>query len=372
MGKAAEAMTRGAAESLARYEAALVITKSRADEPTPRSTVFESGHPVPDERSIAAGQAAMRFASGLATEDLLICLISGGGSALATCPVAGVSLGDLQALTTAALISGADIEDVNNLRRCLDLLKGGGLAAATKAHVLGLILSDVIGDRLEAIASGPTVPCPTDPSKAIQLLGRLRSSTNDSIENILKSPATRPANIAGARIDNVIVGNARTAAEGAHRQARTEGFAAEILDVEFVGEAQLVGRALGNRLAMESKSLRRPACLIAVGESTVKLSSPHGTGGRNQELALAAVDALDSVEDCMLISLATDGEDGPTDAAGAVVTGTTAARGRVAAMIPSEFLQRHDSHSYFGALGDLLRPGYTGTNVNDIVLMLAL
>ena len=201
MGKAAEAMTRGAAESLGAYEAALVITKSRADEPTPRSTVIESGHPVPDERSVAAGQAAMEFVSGLETEDLLICLISGGGSALATSPVPGVSLGDLQALTAAALNSGADIEDVNNLRRCLDRLKGGGLAAATKAHVLGLILSDVIGDRtrcdcLRTDSAIPDRPYEGDPT-AGEIAESNKQLTREDFEGILPRVA---GNSAGGRI----------------------------------------------------------------------------------------------------------------------------------------------------------------------------
>ena len=219
LGKAAEAMTRGAAEELGDYEAALVITKRKVSPPVARFTVLEAGHPVPDDRSIAAGEAALDFVSGLEPQDLLVCLVSGGGSALATAPMAGISLGDLQELTFAALKSGADIEDVNNMRRCLDRLKGGGLAAATRAQVLGVVLSDVIGDHLDAIASGPTVPGMPDPVKAAQLLGKLRNGALVSFGHVLKSSAARPGESAVGRIRNVIVGNAGTAAEGAYLQA---------------------------------------------------------------------------------------------------------------------------------------------------------
>jgi hydroxypyruvate reductase len=321
---------------------------------------------------MAAGQAALDFVSRLEPEDLLVCLISGGGSALATAPVEGISLEDVQAVTSSALGSGIDIGEVNNLRRCLDRVKGGGLAAATGAQVLGIILSDVIGDRVDAIASGPTVPCQPDPDRAVQLLERLLSAPSLALRQALRMSASRHVHGAGDRIRNVIVGNARAAAEGARLQAVREGFAAVVLEPSFKGEARLVGEMLGHRLAIEAQAGPRPACLIAFGESTVTIAGPHGLGGRNQELALAATETLDALQDCMLIAFATDGEYGPTDAAGAVVTGTTAARAKVKGMVPGDYLARHDSHRYFAALGDLVRPGYTGTNVNDMVLLLTL
>jgi len=372
LGKAAEGMTRGAAEALGGYEAALVITKTRRSASTARFTVHEAGHPIPDERSVAAGQAALDFVSSLQPQDLLVCLISGGGSALVTAPVEGLSLEDVQALTASALKSGVDIEEINNLRRCLDRLKGGGLAAATRAQVLGIILSDVIGDRVEAIASGPTVPCPSDRDRATQLVVRLVGAPSPSLRRALMSSAPPHEHSEVDRIRNVIVGNSRAAAEGARLHAVLEGFEAMVLEPGFQGEAKSEGERLGRRLAVEAQTRHRPACLIAYGESTVTLGAPHGLGGRNQELALAATESLDGLHECMLISFATDGEDGPTDAAGAVVTGASAARARGMGMISRDYLARHDSHRYFGALGDLLRPGYTGTNVNDMVLLLAL
>jgi glycerate 2-kinase len=372
LGKAAEGMTRRAAESLGTYEAALVITKSIRGAPPARFSMLEAGHPIPDQRSIAAGRAALEFVSGLGPEDLLVCLISGGGSALASAPVEGVSLRELQAITSSALESGIGIDEVNNLRQCLDRLKGGGLAAATKARVLGIILSDVIGDRIDAIASGPTVPVQADPVRALRLLQRLPGGLSDAVKQHLLSFGTRRADDAGDRIRNTIIGNARLAADGACHQAQREGFLAEVMDAAFEGEAHLAGREFGARLAMARRSSKRPTCVIAIGETTVTLPSNHGLGGRNQELALAAVEPLDSVGECLLIALATDGEDGPSEAAGAVVNGSTAARARTLGMLAADYLARHDSSRYFETLGDLLKPGSTGTNVNDIVLLFSL
>jgi hydroxypyruvate reductase len=372
MGKAAEGMTRGAAEAMGDFESALVVTKHRMHEPAERFIVLEAGHPIPDERSVVAGQAILDFVSLLGPQDLLLCLVSGGGSSLATAPADGVSLRQIQDLTSEALASGAEIGEINNLRGCLDRLKGGGLATATRAQICCLILSDVIGDRLEAIASGPTVAVHPDPDKASRLLARLPSGQSGSLEQILKPWIPRDLQGTRERVRNVIVGNAGVAAEGALKQARREGFHSELLEPAFEGEAQGVGLELSRRLATATRRAHQPGCMIAVGETTVSLPATHGLGGRNQELALAAVESLDTLGDCMLVSLATDGEDGPTDAAGAVVTGETAARARQAAMLSGDFLNLHDSYRYFDALGDLIRPGSTGTNVNDLVVLFAL
>jgi glycerate 2-kinase len=372
LGKAAEAMTRGAAEAVGRYEDALVITKLRTSSHPSPFTILQAGHPVPDARSVVAGQAALDFVSRLEPTDLLICLVSGGGSALATAPVEGVTLEEIQAITSSALSCGAHIEDINNLRRCLDRIKGGGLAAATRAQILGIILSDVIGDRVEAVASGPTVPSRCNPAQAIGLLERIRSASSSALKNVIGNTTPHSLYAAPGRITNVIVGNARTAADGALQQAVREGFHSWVLEPSFQGEAGPVGRAMGQRLATEIQVGRRPACLIATGESTVTLSPAHGIGGRNQELALSAVESVGTLDNCMLVTLATDGEDGPTDAAGAVVTGATAARGGQLGMDSADYLSRHDAYHYFAALGDLLKPGYTGTNVNDLVVLSAL
>jgi hydroxypyruvate reductase len=270
------------------------------------------------------------------------------------------------------LESGADIEEVNNLRRCFDRLKGGGLVAATKAQVLALLLSDVIGDRMDAIASGPTVASQPDPMRAQRLLQSMSTPPPAALMRRLGAGVQRSPELTEARIHNVIIGNARLAADGARLQALREGFIAEVMDTAIRGEAHAAGRMLGQRLATASRSGLRPACVIDYGESTVTLSADHGLGGRNQELALAAVEPLDGAPGCILLAMATDGEDGPGDAAGAVVTGTTASRARALRMPATAFLARHDCYRYFDALGDLLRPGSTGTNVNDLVLSIAL
>jgi len=371
LGKAAEAMTRAAADTLGSFEAALVITKHRSNEADPQTTVLEAGHPIPDRRSLAAGRAALSFVSKLQEDDLLVCLVSGGGSALATSPVAGVSLEDLQELTSAAMASGENIEEVNVLRRQLDQVKGGGLAGATKASIVSLILSDVIGDRLEAIASGPTAPNPTGPQEALAVLRKFNMRVPPSIERALRISAPGAVAPASNRVRNLIVGNSALAVSSALRQATREGFASEILDPQLQGEAQEVGRALAAKLAIACRTRARPFCMLAAGETTVTFTT-RGTGGRNQELALAAVDILDGTGNCMLVSLATDGNDGPTDAAGAVVTGATRSRAAEFGMTAADYLYRHDAYPFFKALGDLLKAGHTGTNVNDLMLLVGL
>jgi glycerate 2-kinase len=371
LGKAAEAMTRSAADALGGFEAALVITKHRSRDALPRMTILETGHPLPDRRSLAAGHAIMRFISNLHADDLLVCLISGGGSALATCPVVGVSLRDLQALTSAALASGASIEEINVVRRQLDRVKGGGLASATKAYVVSLILSDVIGDRLEAIASGPTAPNPTGSLQAVRVLQQFKLQVPASIDRALTIQRTETGIPMSDRVSNIIVGNCATAVSAALNQARQEGLASEILDTPLQGEAQDVGKALATRLAVACRTRERPFCLLAAGETTVTLTS-HGVGGRNQELALAAVEILDKAKNSMLIALATDGNDGFTSAAGAVVTGESKRRAGELGMEVGSYLSRHDAYPFFKTLGDLLQTGYTGTNVDDLILLLGL
>lgn len=371
LGKAAEAMTGSAAEILGSFDGGLIITKHRSTEADPRMTVLEAGHPIPDHRSLAAGREAIRFVSGLQEDDLLLCLISGGGSALVTSPIAGISLQDLQALTSAALASGAEIQDINVLRRQLDQVKGGGLAAATKASVVSLILSDVIGDRLEAIASGPTAPNPTGSQEALGVLRKYRIRVPATIRTALESPKPSAATPVPGRVRNVIIGNGALALSGAVRQADREGIAALVLETRLQGEAQVVGRAMAVKLVQASRGRKRPFCMLASGETTVTLTG-QGVGGRNQELVLAAVDILDGVENCALISLATDGNDGPTDAAGALATGASKSRAASCGMTASDHLARHAAYPFFDALGDLLKPGYTGTNVNDLILLVGL
>jgi glycerate 2-kinase len=331
------------------------------------------GHPVPDARSLEAGKRALEFVSHLKEDDLLVCLISGGGSALVAAPRPGIGLHDLQALTSALLASGARIDEINTLRRRLDLVKGGGLLrVANKARVISLVLSDVIGNPLEAIASGPTAPDPDTRDDALSIVSkyRLENSLPAAALAALKSaPETlKPGDPIFERVQNVIIGDLAIAAQAAREQAEREGFQSEILTTHVQGEAREVGRDFAHRLHTANSHRSEPFCLIAGGETTVTIHGP-GRGGRNQELALAAVPELDALKNVMMIALATDGEDGPTDAAGAVVTGESAQRAESLGLDAADFLSRNDAYSFFEALGDLLKPGSTGTNVNDLIFL---
>lgn len=375
LGKASPAMTQPVADLLPLHATrGLLIPKVTPVQLPDGFDLQPGGHPVPDGNSLLAGEKAFALASDLREDDLLLCLISGGGSALMTLPHAGISLDDLRALTSSLLACGARVDEINTLRRHLDRLKGGGLARlASPARVVSLILSDVVGNPLEAIASGITVPDPSTREDALgvlekyNLLGKVPPAIVDCLEMIPETP--KPGESCFERAQNVIVGSNALAAESAWRQARSEGFHPVMLGDDWQGEAREVAERLCRQL--KTSTTPRPFCLIAGGETTVTLRG-RGRGGRNQELALAAVRELAGVSDLMLIALATDGEDGPTDAAGAVATGETLQRGLKLGHSPESFLEDNDSYSYFSALNDLLKPGPTGTNVNDLMFCFGL
>ncbi len=369
IGKAAEPMTLAAADSVQTFHTALIITKHASGHPRRRMTVIESGHPIPDERSLSAGRAAWNFVSRLRKDDLLLCLISGGGSALASLPQEGIALAELQGLTASLLACGAAIDEVNAIRRQFDRLKGGGLARATKGRVLSLILSDVPGDPLEAIASGPTAPNPTTRRRVLEILREYRLEPAASIRRALAAPqAQRRQRL--EHVQNIVIGNNRTALRAACAQARAEGFRAEVLRAPLQGEARRVGMRLARKLRQALQNRPRPFCLMAGGETTVTLRG-NGRGGRNQELALAAVEPLAGLPEVLLIALATDGQDGPTDAAGAVVSGESRQRAERLGMAAPDYLSRNDAYPFFNALHDLIKTGYSGTNVNDLIFLVA-
>jgi hydroxypyruvate reductase len=350
----------------------LAVTKFGSGPSWDSYTIIEGGHPIPDARSLYAGQNVLDFVSSLQEDDTLVCLISGGGSALVTAPY--VPLEDLQTLTSLLLVSGARIDEINTLRRQLDRIKGGGLARATKAKIISLILSDVIGNPLEAIASGPTVPDPTTREDAIAILKKhdLEKQVPDSIYQLLTRMDSSLAGDGGSsrweRVQNVIIGDNKLASQAALEQAEQEGFHAEVLTNELQGEAREVGVMLARELRVASTKLPHPFCLIAGGETTVRVRG-KGKGGRNQELALSAVRELAGLENVVLIALATDGDDGPTDAAGAVVTGESAHRAESLGLDAADYLSRNDAYPFFQTLGDLLKTGPTGTNVNDLIFL---
>lgn len=391
-GKAGAPMARAVAEALgARLSAGLVVVKDgHLEAPGPEQSAqndvlrfMEAGHPLPDQRSVAAARAIAELLSGLGPRDLAIALISGGGSALLSLPAPGVSLGDLQTLTQALLACGADIGAINTLRKHLDGVKGGGLARmAYPARMVTLILSDVVGSPLDVIASGPSVADPSSFGDALAIIERygLTATTPPAILEQLRRGASgavaetpKPGDPLFAGVTNLLVGDNSQAAEAALTAAQAAGFQTMLLTTALEAEAREAGRVLAAILreaATSARPLARPCCIVAGGETTVTLRG-DGRGGRNQELALAAVAGLAGLERVALVALATDGGDGPTDAAGAVVTGATLARARQLELDPAAHLARNDAYPFFAALDDLLRPGPTGTNVNDLTLLFA-
>ena len=390
-GKAGAPMARAVSELLGeRISAGLVIVKDGHAGAAPRSAryaryarieIHEAAHPVPDMRGVQATRRLSALLDGLTRDDLLICLISGGGSALLTAPDEDISLPDLQALTGLLLACGADINEINCLRKHLDQVKGGGLARrAAPARVLTLILSDVMGNPLDGIASGPCVPDPSTYPQALALLEKY--SLLDKVPAAIRAhlqkgqrgelPETpKPGDLLFARVQNLVIADNARAAQAALAQARAEGWQTHLLPTPLQGEARDVGEMLAGIARQAAARGARPLSLLAGGETTVTLRG-GGLGGRNQELALAAVPALAGLPDVTLVTLATDGGDGPTDAAGAVVTGQSLARAASAGLSVPRFLENNDAYHFFQPLGDLLLPGPTLTNVNDLAFIFLL
>jgi hydroxypyruvate reductase len=386
-GKAGVPMGRAAAEILGdRLAGGVLVVKEGhlgAQSEIPKLRFVEAGHPLPDERGVAGARQAAELLEQATERDLVIALISGGGSALMTLPAAGISLADMQALTNILLRCGADINEINTLRKHLDQVKGGGLARlAYPASLLTLVLSDVVGSPLDVIASGPTVPDSSSFSAAYAVLerydvmaevpapivARLRAGMAGEI-----AETPKPGDARFANVQNLIVGSNPQAAAAALAAARAEGFNTLLLTTFLQAEAREAGRvlaAVARELAATAQPLPRPACLVAGGETTVTLRGA-GAGGRNQELALATVADIAGLVDVAVVALATDGGDGPTDAAGAVATGTTLERARQLGLDPATHLARNDAYPFFAALGDLLQPGPTQTNVNDLLFVFA-
>ncbi len=348
-----------------------------------RIEIIEAGHPIPDQRGVSGTGKIIELLENTTKYDLVICVISGGGSALMVSPVPGITLQNLQLLTEKLLAIGATINEINTLRKHLDRIKGGQIARYTApAKLICLILSDVVGDPLDVIASGPTVPDPTTFEDALEILNRyqIREHVPESIVEFLTlgqdgkvNETPKPGDQIFAEVNNVIVGSNQTATKAAQIQAEKEGFNTFVLSNFLQGEASQAGNFLSSilrQIAEHSQPLPRPACIIVGGETTVTLRG-DGHGGRNQEIALGAVHGLDGLNEVALITLASDGGDGPTNAAGAVVTGDTFLRARSLDLNPLSFLARNDAYNFFNPLGDLVKTGPTLTNVNDIAFLFA-
>ncbi|NLE76437.1 MAG: glycerate kinase [Chloroflexi bacterium] len=344
--------------------------------------VVQADHPVPDASGAAAAERVLALAASLGADDLLICLLSGGGSALLPAPAPGLTLDHKQAATTALLRSGATINEMNAVRKHLSAIKGGQLArAAHPATVITCILSDVVGSPLEVIASGPTVPDSSTYAEALAVLARygLEKEVPPTVWTHLRRGAAgqlpetpKPGDPLFQRVQTLVVADNAVAAQAAVEEARRLGYHSLLLSTFVEGEAREVARtlaALGKEVVRSGQPAPRPACLVAGGETTVTVRGA-GRGGRNQELALAAALALEGWNDVALAAVATDGSDGPTDSSGAIVSGATAGRARAMGLDPRQALEANDAYPFFKASGEGLFLGPTQTNVNDLTLIL--
>jgi hydroxypyruvate reductase len=384
-GKAAVQMAAAASRALPRtLSGGIVITKyGHAGRGLGRVSVIEAGHPIPDEHGLAASQQVRDLLSELNARDLLIVVISGGASALLAAPAGPVTLAAKQQTTDLLLRAGANIAELNAVRKHLSALKGGRLAAlAYPATVVSLLLSDVIGDPIDIIGSGPTAPDPATFRDALAVLGKyeLTDRVPESVRARLRQGAAgnlpetpKPGDPLFRNVHNIVVGSNGLAIEAAARKGRALGYRTLILSSTVQGETREVARVHGQILREIRSSghpIRPPACVLSGGETTVTVRG-KGKGGRNLEFALAAALEIAGLKDSLVLSAGSDGTDGPTDAAGAIATGETLSRAAALGLDAAARLRANDSYPFFDSLGDLIRTGPTGTNVMDIHLLLA-
>jgi glycerate 2-kinase len=345
-----------------------------------------ASHPLPDAASVEGTKLILDIAEKAGESDLIICLISGGGSSLMCYPREGITLAEKKELNNALIKSGASIQEINSVRKHLSNFKGGWLAKrAYPTTVVNIILSDVVGDPLDTIASGPTVPDETTFADARSVLEKYDLWTNlsPSIKQILidgekglikETPKVNDK--AFGKVHNFIIGNNRTASTAALDYLRSKGLNTVLLTCTLEGEAKFAGSLLGsiaNELLVSGNPVPKPAAIVVGGETTVKVLG-DGLGGRNQELALAAALSIsrDPKSNVVIASLGTDGVDGPTDAAGAILDVNTYSKASELGIRPETFLLKNDSYHFFSELRDLIFTGKTGTNVNDISLIVVL
>ncbi len=383
-GKASPAMALSMEESLGDlFDSGAVITKygHASHGKLKKIRLFEADHPIPDENGVEATKRILDLVSGADEKTLVVTLVSGGGSALFVSPFPPVSLAEKQMTTDLLLRAGADIGELNTVRKHLSRVKGGRLAEMIfPAANISFILSDVIGDSLDIIASGPTTPDPTTFSDAQSVLAKygLVKKVPESVQELLGKGATgmapetpKPGLPVFANVSNVIIGSNLLALEAAKKKAEDLGFRGEIISAEISGEAREAAAWLARKALAAKRSLEPETsiCLVSGGETTVTVRG-KGKGGRNMELALAFAMEIEGESGITFLSAGTDGTDGPTDAAGAVVDGKTVEAARVLGADPQHFLDKNDSYNFFKTTGDLLVTGPTGTNVMDIQIVL--
>lgn len=378
VGKAAAAMAAGALRVLgARITGGVVVAADLSGDLSPLETIV-GDHPTPSRASESAGQRAMALAASVPEGQSLLVLLSGGASSLMAAPAEGLTLADKRQTTELLLRGGADIHAMNTVRKHISALKGGWLAARASSSLRTLALSDVVGDDRSFIGSGPTVADPTTFGEALDVLdqrGGRHSFPIDVVRRLERglrgeveeTPKPDDPRLSRARWE--LVGSRFDAMAGAAAEARQRGYEVRVIEEPVVGDARTAGRAYVERLRALSAGTQ-PLCLISSGETTVQVRGT-GRGGRNQELAASLAEHLPALESAVAFAACgSDGVDGPTDAAGAIVDATTPARASAAGLWPGAFLDANDTYHFFGPLGDLIRTGPTGTNVGDLQVCL--
>ena len=382
VGKASRAMAGAALDALGGRVAQAIVVAPHGypggAESRKEMTVLEAGHPLPDEQGLSAARLIAARTAALQDGELCLLLLSGGGSSLLALPHPPLSLADKIETTSLLLRCGADIQEINTVRKHLSAIKGGRLAAGCAGTIVTLAISDVVGDALSFIASGPTVADPTTFADALGVLARygLTSSVPAAVRHHLErglagaveeTPKTLPE-----RFCSAVIASSRASVDAAAAEARLHGYAPRVLTTTLRGEAREAGRMMAEealKVRNRGLPLPAPACLLAAGETTVTVAGT-GKGGRNQEIALSAALALSGEPGILLASFATDGKEGNTEAAGGFASGETAQAGTRAGLDPRACLAANDSYRFLEAAGDLIVTGPTGTNVNDVTCVL--
>lgn len=370
-GKASGAMAKAVEDAWDGPLDGLVVTRYGYRVPTERLEVVEAAHPVPDAAGRAAAERIFKLVQGLSADDLVLCLISGGGSALLALPGPGITLEDKQAVNKALLASGATISEMNTVRKHLSAIKGGRLAkAAYPAQVVALMISDVPGDDPSIIASGPTVPDPSTNADALAIIAKYAIKVPDSVMACLRTneETPKPGDPCFDRVENIMIATPQASLEAAAEVARQAGVTPVILGDSIEGEARdvaLVHAGIARQCALRGQPQEPPCVLISGGETTITLKG-KGKGGRNTEFLLALAIALQGMQGIYALAGDTDGVDGSEDNAGALIYPDTLARAETAGLNAKAMLADNDPYTFFKRLGDLLETGPTLTNVNDL------
>jgi glycerate 2-kinase len=375
-GKASGAMAKALEDSWSGALDGVVVTRYGYRLPTERLEVVEAAHPVPDAAGREAAQRVFKAVQGLTEDDLVVALISGGGSALLAAPAAGISLEEKQAVNKALLASGATISEMNTVRKHLSAIKGGRLAqAAYPAKVVALMISDVPGDDASIIASGPTVPDPSTNADAIAIVEKYRIDLPTNVRRVLETidETPKPGDKCFDRVENVMIATPQASLEAAAAVARKAGLTPVILGDSIEGESRDVGlvhAGIARQCAMRGQPAEPPCVLISGGETTVTIKSPGGKGGPNTDFLLSMAIALDGAPNIYALAGDTDGVDGSEDNAGALIYPDTLKRAEAAGISAKAHQAKNDPYTFFQGIGDLLETGPTMTNVNDLRLVL--